>query len=46
MSSRSAPGDKAPGQRPSLLQMSAGARLMLALAACAVVWAVIGLALA
>jgi hypothetical protein len=34
------------GQRPSLLQMSAGARLVLALGACAVVWAVIGLALA
>ena len=32
--------------RPSLLQMSAGARLLMALAACAVVWAVIGLALA
>jgi hypothetical protein len=33
-------------QRPSLLQMSAAARLGLALVACAVVWAVIGLALA
>jgi hypothetical protein len=32
--------------RPSLLQMSAGARLVLALIACAVVWAVIALALA
>jgi hypothetical protein len=32
--------------RPSLLQMSAAQRLLLALAACAVVWAVIGLALA
>ncbi len=31
--------------RTSLLQMSAGARLMLALMACAVVWAVIGMAL-
>jgi hypothetical protein len=31
--------------RPSLLQMSAGARLALALIACAVVWGVIGLAL-
>jgi hypothetical protein len=30
----------------SLLQMSAGARLVLALIACAVVWAVIALALA
>jgi hypothetical protein len=30
----------------SLLQMSAARRLLLALAACAVVWAVIGLALA
>ncbi|MDB5458264.1 MAG: hypothetical protein JWO72_5 [Caulobacteraceae bacterium] len=34
-----------PRHRPTLLQMSAGARLLLALAACAVVWAVIGLAL-
>ena len=34
-----------PTHRPSLLQMSAGARLVLALIACAVVWAVIGLAL-
>jgi len=32
--------------RPSLLQMSAAARLLWALIACAVVWAVIGLALA
>jgi hypothetical protein len=32
--------------RPTLLQMSAPARLVLALAACAVVWAVIALALA
>ncbi len=32
--------------RSSLLQMSAVARLGLALAACAVVWAAIGLALA
>ncbi len=32
--------------RPTLLQMSAMRRLMLALVACAVVWAVIGLALA
>ena len=32
--------------RLSLLQMSAGARLVLALIACAVVWAVIALALA
>ncbi len=31
--------------RSSLLQMSAVQRLLLALAACAVVWAVIGLAL-
>ena len=31
--------------RPSLLQMSAARRLGLALIACAVVWAVIGLAL-
>jgi hypothetical protein len=31
--------------RPSLLQMSAAARLGLALAGCAVVWAVIALAL-
>lgn len=32
--------------RPSLLQMSAAWRLGLALVACAVVWAAIGLALA
>ena len=32
-------------RRPTLLQMSAGARLVLALVACAVVWAVIALAL-
>ena len=32
-------------QRPSLLQMSAAQRLCLALIACAVVWAAIGLAL-
>jgi hypothetical protein len=31
--------------KPTLLQMSAAARLCWALAACAVVWAVIGLAL-
>lgn len=31
--------------KPTLLQMSAARRLGLALAACAVVWAVIGLAL-
>jgi hypothetical protein len=31
--------------RPTLLQMSAAQRLGLALVACAVVWAVIGLAL-
>jgi hypothetical protein len=34
-----------PARRPTLLQMSAGARLVLALVACAVVWAVIALAL-
>jgi hypothetical protein len=43
MTSRSNPAVRA--ARPSLLQMSAGARLLLALAACAVVWAVIGVAL-
>ncbi len=32
--------------KPTLLQMSAVARLAMALAACAVVWAVIGWALA
>jgi hypothetical protein len=32
--------------RPTLLQMSAVARLALALIACALVWAAIGLALA
>jgi len=31
--------------RPTLLQMSAGARLLWALIACALVWAAIGLAL-
>ncbi len=46
MSSPSARRVNALGPRASLLQMSAGARLLLALAACAVVWAVIGLALA
>ena len=35
----------AAAQRPSLLQMSALQRLGLALIACAVVWAAIGLAL-
>jgi hypothetical protein len=35
-----------PTRRPSLLQMSAGHRLVLALIACAVVWAAIALALA
>jgi len=43
MTSRPAPIRPA---RLSLLQMSAGARLVLALIACAVVWAVIALALA
>ncbi len=32
--------------KPTLLQMSAVARLAMALAACVIVWAVIGLALA
>jgi len=32
--------------RTSLLQMSAGARLMLALGACAMIWAAVALALA
>lgn len=32
--------------RTSLLQMSAGARLMIALIACAVVWAAVAIALA
>jgi hypothetical protein len=35
-----------PASRPTLLQMSAIHRLALALIACAVVWAVIGLGLA
>jgi hypothetical protein len=43
MTSRPSPARAA---RLSLLQMSAGARLVLALIACAVVWAVIALALA
>ena len=37
--------DQTLAQRPSLLQMSAAQRLALALIACAVVWAAIGLAL-
>jgi hypothetical protein len=46
MTSSPARRAKAFGQRASLLQMSAAARLLMALAACTVVWAVIGLALA
>jgi hypothetical protein len=46
MALRSIPPARPALPRPTLLQMSAGARLTLALLACAVVWAVIGLALA